>query len=249
MKQVFAVFCLVVLGACAGNDEERTIRDNHAIASTQIESLRTTATVQTARIAITIDYLGTEVSLRTTQSQFLQATLVERGTPEALVEEFKRSALANIIPMNAQPQGENANNAPAPTSPPVTLLAPIAPPPATDIPANAPRLENVVTSTGVGADDCANNVTNTFTTNTPEIYVVAVAVNVPRHTAIASRWFLRNQQVLRFEFTPNFDIARACIWFYIDQNDIRFEAGAWSVVLDFNNTPAIAPVTFTMVER
>lgn len=246
-KAILATLGVVMLLAgCVDNGEERELRANHAVISTQIADLRMTATVQTARIAITTDYLGTEVSIRATQSQFLQATLVERGTPENLIAAFRREVLENFAP----PPTANADGSPIlPTSPPVTPLAPIAPPMPTALPADAPRLENVVTSTGVGRDDCATNVVNTFDSTTPAIYVVALAINVPRGTAIASRWFRGSEQVVRFEFTPTFDITRACVWFFIDQSDVRFEAGRWSVVLDLNGKPATAPTDFTIVAR
>jgi hypothetical protein len=97
----------------------------------------------------------------------------------------------------------------------------------------------------VGNDDCALNPTNTFTTDTAEIYIVARGVNIPPGTNIAARFSISGQEI-RHDFTPDFTIENNCVWFFIDQNDLPFTAGTWSVQLELNNSPVSAPIPFTI---
>jgi hypothetical protein len=100
----------------------------------------------------------------------------------------------------------------------------------------------------VGADDCPIGNSRVFSSQAQAIYVVARAVNAPRGTQFTSRWLLRNEEVIRYDFVPDFDIARACIWFYIDPSEVTFTPGPWAVILQVNGQDAAPPVEFTIRE-
>ncbi|RMG83880.1 MAG: hypothetical protein D6712_12385, partial [Chloroflexi bacterium] len=60
------------------------------------------------------------------------------------------------------------------------------------------------------------------------------------------RWQYQGEEVVRFDFVPDFNIDGACIWFFIEPADAPFNPGTWSVVLDINDSPAIPPLTFVI---
>jgi hypothetical protein len=245
----FLSLCLIVcLCACGVNPDDERLLQERDLAATQIVHIIATATVQAARIQTTLDYAATSVSLLATQSQFLQATVVGQGIPESAIAELRQRIVQEVsLPPTPTLEGETA----APLA--ITPFARATPTPAPLMPAsapldpNAPRLENVVTALGVGNDDCAVNVTDSFSRSTSAIYVVAVAVNIPANTRLASRWMRDGTARATFDFTPDFSIQRACIWFFADPNDFAFETGAWTIALEINGVTA-ATATFTIVD-
>ena len=115
------------------------------------------------------------------------------------------------------------------------------------LPPDIPSLSDVVTSTGVRNDDCASNPTNQFESNADSIYVVATAHNIPSGTTLVSRWRRDGSELVVLDFTPDYDIDNACIWFFIDQTDTPFTPGNWDVTLQVGGITA-ATVSFTVVE-
>jgi len=255
---------LSLFAGCSDVSFERTLEANHAAGGTQLAQLRMTGTVQIARMNTTLEFSQTRVALAATRSAFLQATLVDFGMSEAALGEFRtqqfrlRQVQPTATPIGIEATAGNSNGTPptlpppanfTPTVPDVTPLALLfTPTPLPDVLANpdAPRLENPVTALGVGQDDCAVNITAQFAPTTAEIYVVATAVNIASGTRLTSRWLFGGEQQAAFSFTPDFDIERACIWFFVDQSDFEFVPGQWSVVLDINGQAAIDPLTFNI---
>ena len=109
-----------------------------------------------------------------------------------------------------------------------------------------PRLYNITMSSAVGADDCPTNPSNSFTTATTEIYVTARAANLGPGSTIVSRWLLEGAEVVNYDWSPSFEIADACIWFYITPSAVEFTPGSWSVELLLDGAPAADPVGFTI---
>ncbi len=240
------------LCACDASNETERILQERDLAATQIIDIQTTSTVQGARIQTTLDYSGTQVSMLDSQSQFLKATLVSQGIPLDAIEALQRSMVQSVSLPSPTPAEENTLQATNdPLNPIITPFSPVvvAPPPTQNsIPQNSTnaRLENAVTSLGVGEDDCAIDTTNRFNTSTTAIYIVATALNIPPNTRLSSRWFFGNELKATFDFTPDFAIQGACIWFFADSTDFAFETGTWSVTLDINEVPATQPIPFTI---
>lgn len=265
---ILTIICLL-LGACATDTNQRQLQTEHAVASTQIADLRLTATVQSARIQITLDYGGTQVAAAQARSQFIQATLISEGFVAENLEQFEQQFLVGVVgqrtgttptppapigsgiaqqAMQPQAQSPITPSATIPGVTPMSMLQRTATPQPTTILADptAPRLENPVTSTGVGNDDCAVNTTSNFTTTTPEIYLVVEAVNTPADAQFGSRWSREGTVLADIDFSLNFDIERACIWFFVDQTDFQFTPGNYTVDLTLNGEPAGTPVTFVI---
>jgi hypothetical protein len=113
--------------------------------------------------------------------------------------------------------------------------------------AGPPRLSNIVTAEAVDDNDCAVNPTSSFTTTTEQIYVVAVAAGLqPGSTVVTSRWRQEGAEVVTFDFNPEF--SEGCMWFFIDQTDIAFTPGNWSVELEINGGLVGAPLPFTILD-
>lgn len=236
---------MLVLSACGASEQDRLLMTQHAQAGTQVVVLASTATRQSARAQTTLDYSATQASLVATQSQFLQATLVQRGFSQESLNALRQSFAVQVLP-SATPEANQTPNTPIVTPLSAPMVTPLSAPNITAVPDNAPRLENAGTALKVGTNDCALDNTQIFSPSTPAIYVVATAINVPANTRLSSRWLFRNELVATFDFTPNFDIQRACIWFFATPEDFAFATGEWSVALDINGVQATPNVNFTI---
>ena len=236
-----------MLAACNTTGNGDSLEADHMLVSTQMADLRVTGTIQAARLQITLDYAGTRVALGAAESGFIISTLEAYGTPRAALLEFQNNVGAGMIDL--------PTFTPRPASTPTTPVIggndntdSFLPPTATSAPelATGTRLENVVLAASVGSDDCASEITSRFMTDTAEIYVVASAIDVSAGTTFTSRWLRGGEQMVSFDWTPDFDIDNACIWFFIDQSDVEFTPGTWSVALDIDGVPATSPVSFTI---
>jgi hypothetical protein len=247
MKRLFHAVMLLIAGtlanACSGSStqEQTLVAENDAM-RTEIANIRTTATVEADRMMITLEYVETQVQRTQGQQQDLISTMVARGTPTAaIVPPVPQAGGTFAVPTSIpSAPGTTQEVIGAATGIPVTLIA--------SGPTQAPSLSNIVLSEAVGDNDCALNTQTQFSTTTAQIYVVATASSVPAGTLITSRWQRGADEVANFDFTPDFDIEQACIWFFIDQTDIAFTAGQWSVALAINSAPVGAAVPFTIVE-
>jgi hypothetical protein len=101
--------------------------------------------------------------------------------------------------------------------------------------------------TSVGNDDCVGQATTTFNITTPEIYISARITDSPANTRFSTRWTAPDGNSVTFDFTPDFSIDDACIWFFIDQTDLSFIAGNWSVNFDVNNSGGGDDFAFNIV--
>ena len=229
---------IVIVGCQRQNEVELTLVAQKISLETQIAAVRSTATVDAERLQITVEYMGTLVGRAEAQQSQLQATLVARGSdPSGIGADASQFNTPFPTPDNGA-----INNNPAATQ--VPLAATLEP---TLIP-DVPTLQDIVMSPGVGNDDCASNPTDTFTIGTPEIYVVATGINITAGTNVAARFAIAGQEI-RHDFTPDFDINGNCIWFFIDENDLPFVAGAWSVQLELNGTSASGLIPFTITDN
>ena len=269
MKPPFllSLIATLIFVGCTDNAAQLTLEANHAQVGTQVADLRLEATIQAARARTTVDFIATRSSAAATQSQFLEATLIATGFPPQLLADFHQQQLqarstATLTPtLDASPEatqlGNNGAATPTlPTStatiPAVSPFAPIqgaSPTQAPTINVNAPHLENPVLATGVGSDDCAIGVTTQFSTSNAEIYVVAEAVNMPSGSIIEAHWFRGIEPIGPvYTFAPDFDIERACIWFFVDSSDFEFLAGQYNVSLTLNGEIATPLLPFSIVE-
>jgi hypothetical protein len=222
---ILIAFGLVLAGCQRQNEVELTLVAQNISLETQIAEVRQTATVDAERLQITLEYMGTLVGRAEGQQALIQATQVARVTQGSLplATPFMTVDAASLT----TPQ-DQALITPTPNS-------------------GQPGLTDVVMAPGVGSNDCALNPTSAFSTSTEEIYVVATGVNIPAGTNIAARFSIAGQEI-RHEFTPDFAIDGNCLWFFIDQNDLIFTAGTWSVTLELNNVAVTSPIAFTIAD-
>jgi hypothetical protein len=235
------IFCAVALAltalltsACkvSGTTELTLVAENLDL-GTQIADVRATATYAADRLNMTLEYLQTASKDVTERQQLLSGTLAQSGlNPSGVVP----------VTLTAPPLGQltpDASGAQPQATPP-----PDAPPDSAN--AGAPTLSNIVMAEAVGKNDCAVGTVTTFTPNVDRIYVVATASNIQAGTKLNSRWMAEGKEVVAHDFTPDFEIKNACIWFFIDKTDTAFTPGNWSVQLEINGAPAGTPVPFTV---
>ncbi len=196
---------------------------------TQIVALRETATVGSERLQVTVEYMATRAEFARRQRQGLEATLVARGSP----------APGSVIPTGTPFPLPGTTLPFAPTVAVAPSRTPLA-----FAPGQA-ALTDVVMSAFVRNDDCASDPGNQFDTSSARIYIVARAYNIRAGTLIAARFAIAGQEVLH-EWRPNTRINGNCIWFFVDQSDLLFVAGTWSVRLEIDEVPASDAITFTI---
>ena len=235
-RSLLFTLILILISACQRQNEvELTLVAQKLSLETQIAEIRQTATVDSERLQITVEYMGTLVSRAEQQRFELQATQLARD-PNAANDASANQQFTTPFPTPGETVINNDNFTPTPEQSETI----------TEVP-GVPALQNIVMAASVGNDDCAAQVTSTFTTSTPEIYVVATAMSITPGTNIAARFSIGGQEI-RHDFTPDFEINGNCVWFFIDQNDLEFRPGNWSVQLELNGTPASTPVAFTITE-
>lgn len=254
--------CLIfILSACGADGvSQQTMVAYNTLASTQRASFYITATVDAERGRVTLDAIQDRIDRALVQRQFMLSTLEARGIdtsqlprPTTPTPAPQSPTPADLPPADVTPL---VGDIPLPTAVIITPLA-VTPTvfvpqgPAQSTPANVSLpnspLRDVVMSQRVGNDDCAVGVTSTFSVNSAEIYIVARAVGVQSGTRLGSVWRKADGTTLvEFDFTPDFNIRDACIWFFAAPDDFPFEAGSYTVTLTVNNQPASNPVPFTI---
>lgn len=252
---LLASACGAVLGPTA---QEATLQARNNELSTQISDLRATATVEVDRMMITVEHAQTEVNSVAQQRDGMRATQIARGTDATFFD-------ANIpsqsdLPVGITPEGliqPNLTGTEIQAAPPVTppggglAVTPAAggqqgigtptPPPQT-----GPRLTNPMLTTAVGNDDCAVNTSTSFPDTTPEIYIVANAVEFPANTTVTTTWTREGEVMDSYDYTYDFAIENACIWSFIDQTDFTFTPGNWTVQLQLSTGGGVGPISFTV---
>lgn len=244
---LFLVLLVGVVAACTPQNEiELTLVAQNVALNTQIAAVRETATVDADRLQVTMEYMNTLVAQAQEQRSQLQATLIARGTDASAigVDITPGAPLPTPLPAADGVPDPAALVTPAPGDVAVTPFGADA----AAAPSAASGLANIVTSTGVGNDDCAVGATSTFSTSSDRVYVVARAFNIQPGTTILSRWYREGQQVVTHDFVPDFAIEDACIWFFIDQTDATFTPGSWAVDLEINGAVVGPSTPFTISE-
>lgn len=247
--------CGAVLGPTAG---EMTLQAQNSELGTQVAYLSSTATVEVDRMMVTVEHASTEVRAVAIQRDRLRATLQARGTDVEFLDLTQPQI--DDLPDGISPDqllGANDGVNPAvapPVTPPGADVVPPAPGGAdaaagTPVPDAAPgglQVLNPTLTTGVDSNDCAINSQTSFGENTVEIYLVTRAVSFPVGTTVTTRWAREGEVVASFPFTYDFAIDDACIWSFIDQTDVAFTPGNWSVAMDVNGQPTVGPISFTI---
>lgn len=242
-KPLGMVCVLLALAACAPSTAEQTMIAQNAAWGTQIVDFRTTATVGADRMMITLEAAQTQVSQANNQNAALMATLSARGADPTLLAMFTpQPGLA------FGPQPTAAGNGLAPTTSGATLIVPTSQgareQTATETPAapqatafvsapNGTALIGAVMSSGVGSDDCEIDQRIQFSAADAEIYVVARTQGIRAGMVLLSRWLYEGSEQITHDFTPSSDILdNRCVWFFIDQTELAFTPGSWTVQLE-----------------
>ena len=221
--------------------------------ATQFDRIHTTATVARARLQITLDFAGTRVAQIEQSGAFLRSNLSALGTDSDFID-------ANLSQLADAPQATVAARAEATivlgasaTAEADAVLSPPAttPPPSSAEPAAGPRprLEDLVLASGVNSEDCPIDVNPVFSPSSSEIYVVARAFDIPVGATFSSSWRFRDQELAAHSFTTERSIDDNCIWFYIDQTDVVFTTGPWTVQISLDGSALTPLLPFEIVDN
>jgi hypothetical protein len=233
MRRICTLVFLLALGtaACVPGQPDPTLVAEHAALSTQIADVRNTATFAADRLAQTVEFIGTEVADAQGQRNILATTLEALGVDP---DQVTPGAFVPTPPPSIIQGGDTT--APGIGGGADPLLTP----------ASGPILYGIVTAEGVGENDCALGSVANFSISSPSIYVVATAANIEPGMTLTSRWFIAEEERIRFDFTPDFAIAQHCVWFFLTPEDTEFTPGNWSVQLELNGVPQGQAARFTI---
>ncbi|MBZ0290971.1 MAG: hypothetical protein K8L99_00240 [Anaerolineae bacterium] len=250
LRRIFLLAVTLLVSACARQNEvELSLVSTNVVLRTEIAQIQDTATVAADRLQITVEYAATLVAQSQAQNGELRATLVSGGSDPNALDDINAQVVTPLPTTDTIP---NIGVTPFPT-PPTGGSDPETDPGAGAATAevteetSAPTLTNIVMARSVGSDDCAQDVTSSFTTSDDEIYVVATALNITPGTTISAQYNI-GSETIQHNFTPDFAINQNCIWFFTDQTDVAFTTGTWNVTLSINGTPVSQPVQFTISE-
>lgn len=252
--QIITIAAMLLTGACTGAEGQETLVAENAMLSTQIVDLRTTATFQADQLKQTEEYIQTIIPkanrLRDELASTLQAVGIDvTRNPVDPNPDFKVAtapAVSNssggqqpsiIVAGTVMPSLSGSDGAPVVSGAAQTPTA------------GQPSLFNLITAGGVGANDCALASVTAFSTETPQIYVVATAANIAAGTTLGAQWYLGDTLLTKQEFAPKQDVNNNCIWFYVEPVDFPFTPGTYRVDLLINGTPASgAQASFSIQE-
>jgi hypothetical protein len=246
---------IVILTSCASANVEQTLIAQNDALSTQMADLYATSTVNTDHLMLTLENAQAQLTNVQFQSIVIGGTLVARGVDPTALAMFTPQGSINFAQQPTQPvssDGQVGATIFAPTpqgaretaTPNPSLIQPQATEAATAV--TGATLYNLVMSTGVNSDDCAIDQITQFSAANPEIYIVARTQGIRAGMNLLSRWSLNGTEQISHDFTPENDIPDdRCVWFYIDQGEVTFSAGDWSVQLEIDGAP-VASTQFTI---
>ena len=252
-NSVFLLCLAAILAACQSTEPQLTATAVYMEAQSEIESLRSTATVARARMQTTLDHAATRVERAEEAGRFLRSNLINLGTDTGFIDDSLRQ-LEAVATRSPPTIAARAHTAPAadrisPTITPITIVTPPATTSAETAAAAGPRVENIVMASGVDSNDCAIDVNPRFTPQSAAIYVVGRAFRIPAGASISSIWRRSGLEVVRFSFDRQHQINDSCIWFFIDQTDTPFSPGSWSVEIHVDDAPVSSRLAFQIANN
>jgi len=224
----------VTLSGCAAFqqvDMPATYEAANIAYATEAAQLQRTGTQERILAQATHQAEITAVAAVNAVNQQLAATLALRITPTVdLLREDRPDDMGLTVD---RPDGSGGNTSAGTSG--------RSAPPAANVPF---RLTG--TSSSVRADDgCVQNPVTTFPLDVGQIYVTFVASELTAGTALRADWYFEDQIVNTAAWTPGEDYAEICVWFFIEQGDVIFAPGNWSVRVFANDTQIGGTQTFT----
>lgn len=239
----------LLASACSDGGAQQTLTAQNAALSTQINEVQTTATFQRDVLQVTLESVQLALTQVIDLNNEIKVTLQAVGIDPAALEQIRPNGIFEdptaTAPSPQQPINPNGGDIVA-TTPEAGGNGNAATPVVPTATPGQPTLYNMVMAEGVGSNDCALSSMTSFTSSDQKIYVVATAANIASGMTLGSDWLKDGNKLVSPSFTPDFDIAQNCIWFYVDQTDFPFDPGDYSVQLTINGTAVGQPIPFTI---
>lgn len=254
----------LLLAGCnmfAPEASQQTLQAERDTRGTSVALAAQTATPQSQRYAITLESALTAVGRARIQTTSIAATMLALGTPFIDTRFITPMPPESGDSQQTQPQigGSNDLGIVVPVIQPTivgeggaqgnsTIVNPadFTPVPTLTTDPTLPTLTNIVTASGVGANDCASSVVSDFPTTASGVYVVATAVNLSAGAQITAHFLREGVEQIFYTWSPSFNIPEGCIWFYMPAGDVSFSPGNWAVQFDLNGSPYGSPIPFTI---
>jgi hypothetical protein len=256
-KRSLLLLLVMVLTACSNEGvSQQTLVAFEAELDQRREVIGATSTAEIELLLLTLDYSYIELTRTQSQQNNMNIILATRDISVDVPTQaptLTPPPIETVVPVDINNQAPIADVIVTPfMTPTIEVILPSpTPTPNEALPTLPPNnnLRNVVLSRSVGADDCADSITQSFTTTDERIYIVSRAFDVMPNTEIASVWRRGGEELTRFTFVPTFPVNDACIWFYADPTDFDFIAGAYDVTLQLNGQDAISPIPFNVIDE
>lgn len=99
------------------------------------------------------------------------------------------------------------------------------------------------------SDGCVVNPQSQFSPLVSRIYATFVAFNLTPDTLFRVEWWWTTTQQMMFSdsWTSSQNYNELCLWFYITQEDVRFEPGSWQARLFVDEVQMTSPQRFEIV--
>jgi len=256
MKRFFLMMLLIgaayTLSACnfftqPGDLQTETLANE--IANTEIAAVRQTATVSADRLLVTLQFVETSVGIMQQQGTRIAATMVAAGMPIIDTSAISPIAPANDPAASPNPAGNNVTpviSGEGAARANIPIQNPPTPTPIATSDPNIPRIDTILLAEQVGVDDCPLGAATDFSASATDIYATAIAYNLTPANTVRSRWLRDGAEITAYDWTPNFEIAQACIWFHLPAAAVEFVPGNWSVEFTLDGALVGSPVNFTI---
>ncbi|TVR24271.1 MAG: hypothetical protein EA396_01890 [Anaerolineaceae bacterium] len=264
---IFPLLMMMALAACdnVATGQQTLVAFEEGM-ETRRANLNATGTAEIESVLLTLDVSQTRLARARSQGGLLAATLSERGIENQVIAtatpvEFRVEAADPFGDLMRQREATQSAPLAAPPATPDPAAAPtdvqVTPfatetlepasqptPPPTTPPSFPDNLRDVVLASSLADNDCAAQTVTAFDTTAPRLYVVARAFDITPGTRISSVWLRGDEVLASFDFTPDFTIDNACIWFFADPSDFDFTPGDYTVQLQIDGELAAPPVDF-----
>lgn len=245
MKQIFFVFLsILALSACStfepAVDTEATITAQFTSVADEGTAISAMLQAQSTEVAQTAVAAETYIIQMESINQQLLATMRAIVPPTQQIV----STTVSLIPeWNPPAIGSDAFVQAG------TNVPPVIPNNDGNQPVNTSYTMISTASDVNAADSCPRDNRVQFTPNDSRIYVTARAFNIRAGTVLNAAWSYNGAVVYDADsFTIEVDDTDYCLYFYVDQNDVTFSLGGWSVQLIANGIPITPAASFTIVQ-
>jgi hypothetical protein len=96
------------------------------------------------------------------------------------------------------------------------------------------------------ADGCVVSPQISFTADAPIIYATLLVYNIESGVELSALWEHEGTEAYRDGFVLNRSAAQICLWFSMEQAEVEFLPGNWTVRMCADGAPLETPISFSI---